>query len=128
MIPAELAEVVQLHGMWMRGEAGGVRADLRGADLRWANLSGANRNGVAVDRVLLAGLVARYYALIFSGQDGNVYAEYGCETKPRTVEQWREELPALCARHASLRAKTYERVLTGLLAIDWRMVDEEVAP
>ena len=33
-----LKTVVRLHGMYLRGEAGGVRANLRGADLRGANL------------------------------------------------------------------------------------------
>lgn len=38
----ELAEVVRLHGMWRRGESGGVRANLRWSNLSGANLSGAN--------------------------------------------------------------------------------------
>ncbi len=42
MTPAELTEILRLHGMWLRGEAGGKRADLHGADLRGANLRGAN--------------------------------------------------------------------------------------
>ncbi len=42
MTPAEIAETVLLHGMWLRGEEGGVRADLRGANLRGAELSGAD--------------------------------------------------------------------------------------
>ena len=37
----DLKETLRLHGMWARGEDGGVRADLRGADLRGADLSGA---------------------------------------------------------------------------------------
>ena len=41
----ELKEVVRKHGMWLRGEDGGERADLRGADLRGADLSGANLRG-----------------------------------------------------------------------------------
>jgi len=39
--PAELAEILHLHGMWRRGE-GGSQADLRHTDLRGADLSGAN--------------------------------------------------------------------------------------
>jgi hypothetical protein len=43
----DLKEVIRLHGMWVRGEEGGVRADLygvnlSGVNLRWANLSKAN--------------------------------------------------------------------------------------
>ena len=153
MTAAEQQEVIRLHGMWRRGEAGGVRADLRcanlyradlyGADLRCANLYGANlrcanlyganlrgakRGGVTVQTLLLAGEVAKYWALIYGTTDGAVFMEYGCETEPRTAEQWREELPAICAQHVPGRDRTYERVLRGLLAIDWRMVEGEVAP
>jgi len=34
--------ILDLHGKWARGEAGGERADLSGADLYGANLSGAD--------------------------------------------------------------------------------------
>ena len=50
--PEELKEIVRLHGMWLRNEAGGKKADLHdaylcnanlhGADLTGANLTGAN--------------------------------------------------------------------------------------
>ena len=42
MNATKLAEVIRLHGMWLRGETGGLRADLRGANLCEANLCGAN--------------------------------------------------------------------------------------
>jgi hypothetical protein len=42
---SELAEVVRLHGRWLRSEAGGVRADLSGSDLSGSNLSGSNLSG-----------------------------------------------------------------------------------
>ncbi|MGL4354093.1 MAG: pentapeptide repeat-containing protein [Aeromonas popoffii] len=38
----ELAVIVENHGKWLRGEVGGVCADLRDADLRDANLRGAD--------------------------------------------------------------------------------------
>ena len=41
MTREQLLEVLRLHGMWRRGEAGGVRADLSDADLRGANLRDA---------------------------------------------------------------------------------------
>lgn len=41
----DLPEILRLHGMWLRGEPGGVRADLSGADLRVANLGGADLSG-----------------------------------------------------------------------------------
>ena len=42
MNASEIEEVVRLHGMWLRSEAGGVRANLSGAYLIGANLSGAD--------------------------------------------------------------------------------------
>lgn len=60
MTSDELAEVLQAHAKWLRGEDGGKFADLhfadlhgadlrgaylRGANLRWANLRGANLRG-----------------------------------------------------------------------------------
>ena len=46
----QIKETLRLHGMWLRYEDGGVRADLReanlsGANLREANLSGADLRG-----------------------------------------------------------------------------------
>jgi len=38
----DLKEVLRLHALWLRGEEGGKRADLRRADLRRANLRGAD--------------------------------------------------------------------------------------
>ena len=54
----ELTEILRLHKMWLSGEDGGLRADLRGADLRGANLGtsfrgadlrGANLQGASID-------------------------------------------------------------------------------
>ena len=41
----ELKEVLESHVKWLRGEDGGVRANLSGANLFRANLSGANLSG-----------------------------------------------------------------------------------
>ena len=38
----ELAEILEKHGRWLRGEKGGAWADLSGVDLRWADLAGAD--------------------------------------------------------------------------------------
>ncbi len=38
----KLPEILRLHKMWINGEVGGTRANLRGADLREADLSGAS--------------------------------------------------------------------------------------
>ncbi len=37
----ELMEIVRRHGMWLRDDEGGKRANLAGADLTIANLTGA---------------------------------------------------------------------------------------
>jgi len=42
MTQDQIKEVLRLHGMWWRGEDGGVKANLSGADLRGANLIGAD--------------------------------------------------------------------------------------
>lgn len=41
MTKDELAKVIDLHAKWLRGDADGVMADLRGADLSDAELRGA---------------------------------------------------------------------------------------
>ena len=38
----ELASILDLHAKWLRGENGGIRADLRDTNLRYANLRYAN--------------------------------------------------------------------------------------
>ena len=50
MTRTELSEILERHRKWLAGEAGGQRADLRGAnlcgaDLRYADLSGADLRG-----------------------------------------------------------------------------------
>ena len=42
MTREELDEVLRLHALWLAGEAGGERADLRESNLRGADLSEAN--------------------------------------------------------------------------------------
>ena len=41
----DIVEILRLHGMYLRNESGGVRANISRADLRWANLSVANLSG-----------------------------------------------------------------------------------
>ena len=55
MTAEELAEVVRLHGMWCRGDSGGVKANLRWANLSGANLSGANLSGAYLRGANLSG-------------------------------------------------------------------------
>ncbi len=42
MTQLELDNVVKLHGMWLRDEPGGARADLQGTDLIGVDMTGAN--------------------------------------------------------------------------------------
>lgn len=41
----ELNEVIRLHSMWLNGEKGGKRADMRGADMRGADMQRADMQG-----------------------------------------------------------------------------------
>lgn len=41
----ELQKILDAHNKWIKGEVGGVRADLRSADLSDADLSGADLSG-----------------------------------------------------------------------------------
>ena len=63
MTPAEIAETMRLHAMWMRGESGGVRADLTGAVLSGANLTGAVLSGANLTGAVLPRAVLRYVVL-----------------------------------------------------------------
>jgi hypothetical protein len=51
----ELAEVLRLHGLWLDGAEGGVRADLTGADLTGAILTGARLTGARLTGAGLTG-------------------------------------------------------------------------
>jgi uncharacterized protein YjbI with pentapeptide repeats len=64
---ATLAEALDAHQAWVRGESGGRRADLSGADLRGANLSGANLSGANLSDANLIG--ANLSGAILSGAD-----------------------------------------------------------
>ena len=48
-------EIISKHALWLRDEAGGVRADLVGADLGGANLGGADLGGAYLGGAYLGG-------------------------------------------------------------------------
>ena len=55
-----ITEILRLHAMWLWGEEGGQKANLRGADLSkddlsWANLSKANLRGADLSKADLRG-------------------------------------------------------------------------
>ena len=51
----ELDEILRLHKLWLAGEDGGAKADLKGADLGGANLGGANLGGAILAGAYLRG-------------------------------------------------------------------------
>ena len=53
--PLDLQEIIRKHGLWLRCEKGGERANLSGADLSGANLSGANLSGANLSGANLSG-------------------------------------------------------------------------
>ena len=55
MTTDKLKQVLELHAKWSRGEAGGTRANLRGAYLRGANLIDANLRGADLSDTDLRG-------------------------------------------------------------------------
>jgi hypothetical protein len=55
MIRAELNEIVIKHGLWLKNEASGSRADLSEADLSRANLPRANLSRANLPRANLSG-------------------------------------------------------------------------
>lgn len=70
----ELNDIVRLHGLWLRNEEGGVRADLSRADLcgavlSGAVLSGANLRGADLRRADLSGAIGAppYYSISWGG-------------------------------------------------------------
>ena len=55
MTADQIKDMLDKHGKWRRGEAGGSRADLAGANLAGANLAGANLAGAYLADAYLAG-------------------------------------------------------------------------
>ena len=53
--PKKLAEILAKHKLWLNGEEGGVRANLRGANLSGADLRGANLSGADLSCADLSG-------------------------------------------------------------------------
>ncbi len=62
----KLDEILKKHGLWLKSETGGERADLRWANLRWANLRWANLNRADLSRADLSRADLRGVDLDFS--------------------------------------------------------------
>lgn len=56
----ELYEILAKHELWLRGEIGGERADLRDADLSGADLRGADLRGTDLSGADLSGADLRH--------------------------------------------------------------------
>ena len=55
MKTSEIKKLIKGHGLWLKGDSKGERANLRGADLRGANLYGANLYGADLSEADLYG-------------------------------------------------------------------------
>jgi hypothetical protein len=55
MKPEELKHILEAHVKWVRGETGGIKANLYGANLYGANLSGADLSGADLRSANLSG-------------------------------------------------------------------------
>ena len=109
----ELKEVVRKHGMWLRGEDGGERADLSGADLSWADLSGANLRGADLSGADLSGAINGHVCRMdFGGWSICVREDVtsiGCKTCDNADWlQWTHESPEIMAMES--RASEWWRV------------------
>ncbi len=104
----ELKEVLRLHGMWWRDEAGGKRANLSGAYLRGANLSGANLSRADLSRANLRGAdlsgakgIIRIgpsqdgYEFFAVRREGAVWIKAGCRwfTAAKARAHWQKNRP-----------------------------------
>ncbi len=74
----DLKKILDLHGKWWRGEAGGDRANLDGASLDGASLVGANLDGANLVRASLDGANLDGARL----SDGVLWADYLSEIVP----------------------------------------------
>lgn len=107
----QLAEILRLHGMWLRGEDGGVRADLREAVL-----SGA---------VLPTGV--RIASLCFGGWAVTVTRDtttIGCQTHPN--EDWLRWTPSDVAEMHPDAKRWWARYLEAVCAVIRVVMQEEV--
>ena len=85
----DIVEILRLHGMYLRNESGGVRANLRGANFSEADLSGA-----------IDGRVAR---LDFGGWSicvRSAVTSIGCQSHANNSWlAWSPESPEIAAMH-----------------------------
>lgn len=81
MTQDQIKEKLRLHGMWLRQEDGGARADLR-----WANLHGADLHGASLHGADLRG--ASLHGADLHGADLHGAAMAGCSGVIRASCSW----------------------------------------
>jgi hypothetical protein len=103
--PEQITEIVRLHGLWWRDEAGGVRANLRGA-----NLSDALQRIVVIhgSRNVIVAI------------DGDV--RIGCER--HVIAEWLEQFEAIGQKQGYTPEQIAEyglhlRHIAAVLALGW---------
>jgi hypothetical protein len=98
--PEQLANILDLHRKWLRGEAGGSRANLTEANLSGANLTEANLSGANLTEANLSG--------------ANLTRAYLREADLTRANLTGVDLPGANLRRANLRgANLREADLTG---------------
>ena len=112
----ELDEILRLHGMWVRGEEGGKRADLRWANLTDANLARADLSKADLSKADLRwvtgnmrevkSLQLETYAITYWWDGDVVRLAIGCQSHP--LEAWRGFSDAEI------------REMNGKRALEWR--------
>lgn len=113
MTPAELTSVLAAHLKWVRGEEGGIRANLRDANLGGANLEGAdlrdaNLRGAYLEDAYLGGANLVGATMI----DGRKWEDYSadhlagiCQTpevKAKAIAAWGAHSWQDCPMHCAL--------------------------
>ena len=81
---AELAEIIEKHGLWLQNEGDGERANLRGANLQGANLGGADLanadlEGANLTDAVVAGAFGACFQEFWQGEEAcrlNIRADW----------------------------------------------------
>jgi len=77
MTKDELKQVLAVHAKWVRGEVGGVQANLSGADLRSADLRSADLRSADLSGANLS--IASLYGTNLSGANLSIASLYGAD-------------------------------------------------
>jgi hypothetical protein len=101
---ASLTEILQKHTKWLTNDAGGEKADLRGADLRGADLRGADLRGADLCGANLcwaiSGAVCR---MDFGGWSICIREDrssIGCQTHDNSLWlSWTPDSPEIASMH-----------------------------